>query len=220
MRPEPGEEGAGDADVDDAVNDVGDDGAPVRAEPDRVGDEGERIGENAGGRGDLEDFREGRRAGKRDPREVGDERAADDVDDEGGDHLAAHRLGRRPDAEVADRASLQRLADLLRFHRLPIAEVGEDVVAGLDAAPADVVHETVLVGEPDEVRLVMGQGHPDDGGYDPDGGRREEVGEPGGGQEVHGSPFFGELAYQYRRVPQCLGGVRFKILLYQTVCPT
>ena len=95
------------------------------------------------------------------------------------------------DAEVADRAFVQGLLHLLRFQRLAAAEIGEDVVAGLDAAPADVVHETVLVGEADEVLLVMGQGHPDNEGNDPDGGRGEEDGEPEGDQEFHAVfPFF------------------------------
>ena len=124
-----------------------------------------------------------------DAREVGDERADDEVDDEGADQLVAHCQRRRPDTEVADRAFFQGLLHLLRFHRLGVAEIGEDVVAGLDAALAKVVHEAVLVGEVDEVPLVMGHGHPDHGGNDPDGGRGEEDGEPEGEQEFHVFPF-------------------------------
>jgi hypothetical protein len=40
-------------------------------------------------------------------------------------------------------------------------------------------------GEADEVLLVMGQGHPDNGGNDPDGGPGEEDGEPEGDREFH-----------------------------------
>jgi hypothetical protein len=102
--------------------------------------------------------------------------------------VATHRQRSLPDAEVAHRAFLQRLADLLRLHGLATAEVGEDVVAGLDAALANEVDEAILVGQVDEVLLVMGQRHPGNGGDDPDGGGGEEDGQPEGDQDVHSIP--------------------------------
>ena len=62
-------------------------------------------------------------AHRRDAREIADEGADDEVDDEGSGHLVAHGHRRLPDAEVADRTFLQGLLHPPRLHRLAIAEV-------------------------------------------------------------------------------------------------
>src|SRR5262245_39057697 len=93
------------------------------------------------------------------------------MDKEAADHLADHAERRLPEAEVADRALLECPAHLLRFHRFAGAEIGKEVVAGLDAAGAEELHESVLVSrtQTDPVVLVMEEWHPEDGGDDPDG---------------------------------------------------
>lgn len=97
---------------------------------------------------------------------------------------------------MTHRSFLQRFGDLLRLHGLATAEIGEEVIAGLDAALLNEVPESVLVRKADEVVLVMRQRKRSDGGDNPDGDAREEDGEPERNQEIHVLPLRIEAAYQ------------------------
>jgi len=128
------------------VNDAVDDAATIVRlyapphQPDHARDEGGGVSQDVGCADDLKDLGElgglGKGA-KGDEGVVGDERTHDELDDEGRGHLATHAEWRLPDAEVPDRPFFQRLAHLLRLHRFAGAEIGEEMVAGLDAALAD-----------------------------------------------------------------------------------
>ena len=82
--------------------------------------------------------------------------------------LAAHAKRRLPEAEVADRSFLDRLAHLLRLHRFSRVEGGEEIVAGLDTALAECVLEGILAaslgGDTRPIVMVVEEWHADDGG--------------------------------------------------------
>lgn len=83
--------------------------------------------------------------------------------------LAAHAKWRLPEAEVADRSFPDRLAHLLQLHRFARVEGGEEIVAGLDTALAECVHEGILAASPrgedtHPIVIVVEEGHADDGG--------------------------------------------------------